>query len=115
MRDLYTHSMQRTGIVDAMLNEDVEAAREGFKKVYYHHMGKKAAPRTKAGGLFVIQDPIRRKELSERLLALCQKGLQKLVRTHRIWRLVLAIDESDLVFVVPCVVAANRRLNSSRS
>ena len=50
MRDLYTHSMKRTKIVDAMLNEDVDSAREGFKKVYYSHMGHKVAPRTKAGG-----------------------------------------------------------------
>jgi hypothetical protein len=41
----YTHSMQRTDIVDAMLNEDVEAAREGFKRVYYAHLGEKETAR----------------------------------------------------------------------
>jgi hypothetical protein len=51
MRDLYTHSMKRTKIVDAMINEDIDSAREGFKKVYFSHLGsQKSAPRTKNFG-----------------------------------------------------------------
>lgn len=125
MRDLYTHSMQRTKIVDAMLNEDVESAREGFKKVYFSHMSKKSSgPRTKefgawfvharavlstlhnrcgafCAGITSIKDEAVNNELGARLVSLCQSGMTKLVR--RCLQLVMGVPGS--LILIRCAFA----------